>query len=179
MTILGNICVGLLGFGAYGMFRFVSGSVAQYDYLVAAIFSMFLMAALFAVFAAITATGKMDFLGWPRLLQYGGVAIACLSLTVLMGMSAAVHGSGGREFPWSIQPFCPWAAYTLPFVMALIGVLWLNSDRFASPEYLLRAAFGIVTAIALLSNIVFGVEIRLTLQRQAEERAREALLIVP
>jgi hypothetical protein len=178
MTIFGNLCAGLLIFGAWVMFRFVSGSVSQYDYVAAALFSMFLLAVSWAVFAAITAQGKMDFLGWPRLLQHGGVAIACLSLTVLTGVSAAVHGSGGREFPWSIQPFCPWAAYTVPFVLAVIGVLWLNLERFAVPGYLPRAAFGLVTAGALVSNIIFVVEIRLTLRQQAEERAHTDLLIV-
>jgi hypothetical protein len=178
MTIFGNICVALLGLGAFVMFRMVSESVTQYDYIIAAVFSVFVMVALFGVFASITANGKLDFLGWPRLLQYGGVAIACLSLTVLMGVSAAVHGSEGREFPWSIHPFCPWAAYLVPFGMGFIGVLWLNSERLAFPEVPLRAAFGIVTAIALLSNIVLGVEIRRNRQQEAEERAREDLLIV-
>lgn len=178
MTIFGNICVGLLGFGAFVMFRFVSSSVSRYDYIAAILFSLFLLAVLFALFAAITANGKLDFLGWPRLLQYGGVAIASVSLTVLMGMSAAVHGSEGREFPWSIHPFCPWAAYMLPLVLAIIGALWLNSARFAFPEYPLRVAFGIVTVIALFSNVVMGVEIQRNLQQQAEEQAREDLLIV-
>jgi hypothetical protein len=178
MTIFGNICVGVLGLGALVMLRLVSNSVSQYDYIAAILFSLFLLPALFAVFAALTWNGKMDFVGWPRLLQYGGVAIACLSLTVLMGVSAAVHGSGGREFPWSIRPFCPWAAYMVPLVMALIGFFWLNSGRFAFPESLLRAAFGIVTGIALFSNVTLGVEIRRNLQRQAEEQAREDLLIV-
>ncbi|EDY21515.1 hypothetical protein CfE428DRAFT_0760 [Chthoniobacter flavus Ellin428] len=178
MTIFGNICVGLLGLGAFVMLRFVSNSVSQYDYIAAILFSLFLLIPLFAVFATITANGKMDFLGWPRLLQYGGVAIASLSLTVLMGVSAAVHGSGGREFPWSIRPFCPWAAYMVPLGMALIAFFWLNSSRFALPEYLLRTAFGVVTAIALLSNITLGVEIRRNLQQRAEEQAREDLLVV-
>lgn len=178
MTIFGNICVGLLGLCAFVMFRFVSESVSRYDYLIAGMFSMFLLVALFAVFAAITATGKLDFLGWPRLWQYGGVAIVSLSITVLAGMSAAVHGSGGREFPWSIHPFCPWAAYTLPFVLALIAALWLNSGRLALSEYPLRVIFGIVTAIALSSNITFGVEIRRAIQQKAEDQAREDLLTV-
>lgn len=178
MTLFGNICVGLLGLVAYAMFRFVSESVSRYDYLIAGMFSIFLLTILFAVFAAITATGKLEFLGWPRLLQYGGVAMASLCLTVLTGMSAAVHGSGGREFPWSIRPFCPWAAYTLPFAMAIIGALWLNSGRFALSEYPLRVVFGILTAIALLSNIVFGVEIRRGLQQQAEERTRDDLAVI-
>ena len=178
MTIFGNICVGLLGVCALVMFRFVSESVSRYDYLIAGMFSMLLLVALFAVFAAITATGKLDFLGWPRLLQYGGVAIVSLSITVLAGMSAAVHGSGGREFPWSIHPFCPWAAYTLPFVLALIGALWLNSGRFALSEYPLRVVFGIVVVIAFLSNITMGVEIQRTLQQQAEERAGDDLRVV-
>jgi hypothetical protein len=95
-----------------------------------------------------------------------------------MGISAAVHGSEGREFPWSIHPFCPWAAYMVPLAMALIGFLWLNSNRFAFPESLLRGALGIGIAIALYSNITLGVEIRRNLQQQAEERAREDLLIV-
>jgi len=120
----------------------------------------------------------MDFLGWPRLWQYAGVAIACLSLTVLMGMSAAAHGSEGREFPWSIHPFCPWAAYTIPFGMALMGFFWLNSEKLVFPESVLRVAFGIATAISLLSNVVLGVEIRRNLQQQAEEQAREDLLVV-
>ncbi|MDR3401482.1 MAG: hypothetical protein P4L99_03200 [Chthoniobacter sp.] len=178
MTIFGNICAGLLALGACLMLRIASGSVDRYDYIVAVLFSLPVLAVLFALFAAITAEGKMDFLGWPRLLQYGGVLIACLSLAVLMGVSAAVHGSGGREFPWSIQPFCPWAAYMVPFGMAVIGVLWLNSARFAIPDSLPRAAFGIVTAIALLSNITMGVEIQRTLQKQAEEKARDDLAIV-
>lgn len=178
MTIFGNICVGLLCLGAFVMFRFVSQSVSQYDYIAAIVFSIFLLGVMLALFASVTANGKLDFLGWPRLLQYGGVAIACLSLAVLMGVSAAVHGSEGREFPWSIHPFCPWSAYMVPLGMAVLGALWLNSARFDVPEYPLRAAFGIVTAISLLSNIVLGVEIRLSLQRQAEEQAREDLLIV-
>jgi hypothetical protein len=160
------------------MLRFVSQSVTEYDYVAAILFSLFLLGPLFFVLAAITSTGKMDFLGWPRLLQYAGVAIASLSLTVLMGVSAAVHGSGGREFPWSIRPFCPWAAYMVPLVMALIGLLWLNSGKFAVSEFPLRVSFGIVTGIALLSNIVLAVEIRRNLQQQAEEHAREDLLIV-
>jgi len=178
MIFFGNICVGLLCLGALVMLRFVSNSVAQYDYIAAILFSLFLLPVLFGLFAAITWNGKMDFLGWPRLLQYGGAAIACLSLTVLMGVSAAVHGSGGREFPWAIRPFCPWAAYLVPLGMALIGFFWLNSGRFAFPEFLLRAAFGIVTAIALFSNVTLAVEIRRNLQRQAEEQTREDLLIV-
>lgn len=178
MTIFGNICVGLIGLGIYLMFIFASQSVSQYDYVVAGIFSLALMVLFFAVFAAITSTGKLDFLGWPRLLQYGGVAIACLSLTVLMGMSAAYHGSGGREYPWSIQPFCPWAAYMVPFGVAVIGTLWLNADKLACPQYPLRVAFGIMTGIALLSNVVLAVEIRRNLQQEADERARTDLLIV-
>jgi len=178
MKIFGNFCVGLIGLGVCGMFRFVSGSGSRYDYIVAAVLSLFLLVGFLGVFVAITALGKLDFLGWPRLVQYGAVVIACCSLTFLMGMAAAMHGSGGREFPWSIQPFCPWAAGLVPLAMALIGVLWLNSARLAFPENLLRAAFGIMTAIALLSNIVLGVEIRLTLQHQAEERERTALAII-
>lgn len=160
------------------MFLVVSQSTTQYDYIVAGLFSLLLLACFFALFAAVTWTGKLDFLGWPRLLQYGGIAIACLSLTVLMGVTAALHGSEGREFPWSIRPFCPWAAYMIPFFLALIGVLWLNGARFAIPESLPRAAFGVITGIALLSNIVLGVEIRLTLQRQSEERERNDRLVI-
>ena len=178
MTIFGNICAGLIGCGAFCMFRFVSQSTDRFDYVVAGGLSLVLLAGFLAVFAAVTSTGKLDFLGCPRLLQYAGVVIACLSVAVLMGVSAALHGSGGREFPLSVQPFCPWAAYMAPLLMALIGVLWLNVDTFAVPEYLPRVAFGAITAIALLSNIVFGVEIRLTLQRQSDERAREDLAIV-
>ena len=43
---------------------------------------MFLLVWFLAVFAAITATGKLDFLGWPRLLQYGGVGIACRAVSL-------------------------------------------------------------------------------------------------
>jgi len=178
MTIFGNICVGLIGLVVYFMFVFVSGSVSQYDYIVAVLFSLFSLPCFFAAFAALTWIGKLDFLGWPRLLQYGGVALACLSLTVLMGMSAAVHGSGGREFPWSIRPFCLWAAYMVPLALAVIAVLWLNSGKFAVPEKPLRVAFGAMTVIALLSNIVFAAEIRLNLRHEAEERDRNDLLIV-
>jgi len=160
------------------MFISASQSATQYDYIVAVLFSMVLLVCFFALFAAITATGKLDFLGWPRPLQFGGAAIACVSLTVVMGMSVALHGSGGREFPWSIQPFCPWAAYMVPLGLAIIGALWLNSDRLDFSEPPLRAALGIMTAVALLSNIVFGVEIRLNLQREADERARNDLAIV-
>jgi len=93
-------------------------------------------------------------------------------------MAAAMHGSGGSGLPWSIQPFCPWAAGLVPLAMALIGALWLNSARHAVPENPLRAAFGLMTAIALLSNIVFGVEIRLARQHQAEESERTALAFI-
>jgi hypothetical protein len=178
MRIFGNLCVGLIVLGAYLMFRLASGSTDRYDYLVAIIFSLPLLAGFLAVFAALTALGKLDFLGGPRLVQFGVAAIACLSLTVLMGMSAALHGSGGREFPRSIQPFCPWAAYLVPLAVAFIGALWLNSDRLGLPESLLRVCFGLMTALALLSNIALGLEIRRDLQQQAEERARTDLAIV-
>ena len=96
MKIFGNICVGLIGLGACLMFISASQSVTQYDYIVAILFSIVALVCFLALFVAITATGKLDFLGWPRLLQFGAAAIACVSLSVVMGMSLALHGSGGR-----------------------------------------------------------------------------------
>lgn len=178
MTILGNIFVALLGLGALVMFRFASGSTERYDYIVAGFFSLLFLVCFFALLAALTSTGKLDFLRWPRPLQYLGVALVSLSLTVLMGLSAALHGSGGAEFPWSIRPFCPWAAYMIPLLIALIGFLWLNGPRFDIPPSLPRLAFGVIAATALLSNIGLGVDIRLALQRQETERERNARLVI-
>src|SRR5262249_53644868 len=70
------------------------------------------------------------------------------------------------------------AAYMVPLALAVLGGLWLNSDRLDFPQRPLRIAFGVMTAIALLSNIVFGVEIRLGQKREADETARTHFAIV-
>src|SRR3954471_3901726 len=178
MTIFGNICIGLIGFGVYWMCRFVSQTTSRYDYIIAGLLSLFLLIWFFGLFAAITAQGKFDFLGLPRPLQFGGVALACLAFTVLTGMSAAVHETAQRDFPWSIAPFSPWAAYGVPLLLAVIGLLWLNSARFGCPESTMRAAFGLLLALALYANIALGLEIRHHRRQQAEEDARTALLII-
>ena len=52
------------------MFRFVSKSADRYDIIFAVVYSVPLLAVLCALFGSITWIGKLDFLGWPRLLQY-------------------------------------------------------------------------------------------------------------
>ena len=178
MTIFGNICVAFIGFGFYWICRFVSQTTSRYDYIIAGLLSLYLLVWFFGLFAAITAQGKFDFLGWPRLLQYGGVALASLSFTVLMGLAAAEHETAQRDYPWSLGPFSPWAAYAVPLLLAIIGFLWLNSARIGCPESTMRAAFGCLLALALYSNIAFGLEVRHHNQLQAEEDARNALLII-
>ena len=178
MTIFGNTCVALIGLGSYWMFVLTAESGNRYDYLVTIMMSLILLVLFFGAYASIASTGGLDFLGWSRPLQYGGIAIASLSLTILMGTAAAYHGSGGSEFKWGIRPFCPWAAYMVPLALALIALLWLNSNLFALPVKPLRAAFGVTLAIAIVSNIVFGAEVALTLKRNAAEVDRETMRTV-
>jgi len=61
MKIFGNIFVGLIGLAILFMFRFVSERVSRYDIFVAAFLSLVFLVCFFAVFAAITWTGKLDF----------------------------------------------------------------------------------------------------------------------
>ena len=104
MRIFGNIFVVLIGLGILIMYRFVSQSVSRDDFIFAAFLSLVFLLCFFALLAAVTSMGKLDFLGWPRPLQYLGVAIASLSLTVVMGLSAALRGLERRDFRGQSNP---------------------------------------------------------------------------
>jgi hypothetical protein len=96
-------------------------------------------------YCVLTASGKLDWLGWSRTAQYSFVALSCLALTAIMAAAAAVHGSNLHDLPWTLRAVATWAAIVVPAALAAIGFLWLNSTA-TRGNTLARAFVGMSTA---------------------------------
>src|SRR5450755_2260609 len=107
MTMVGNICAGLASL----VFLLILATVAlgskksaevTGDFIVFGIASLLLFLLLCGAFCVLIARRELDWLGWGREMQYLGVIVSCLTLSIVIGFSATLRSAPVSDVPWAI-----------------------------------------------------------------------------
>lgn len=140
------------------------------------IFIIFVSLPMFAVLTgaywALAAAGRLDWLGWPRSNQYAFVVAACLSLSVIMALSGAVHGGNLSDLPWTMRVIASWAAIVVPLALIAIGFRWLNSPEEQTPAKAF-VAIGTSGIAALAIGLFLGLVSAASATSQREQKQIE------
>lgn len=179
MVIFGNICLALMGLGFVFLLGLLGSGPGRGDGGGAGSFMIFFLApGMFLLFSTtystIVASGKLDGLGLPRGLQYFGVILACLCLTVLMAGAFLMHNEPAGQVPFGLRPFGLWASWAVPLLMIVVAFFWINAATGASVSFL-RGTFLGLSAVGLTVGAILCVEGFLAMQSREAARVNEVV----
>lgn len=139
------------------------------DFIVFGIASLLLFLLFCGAFCVLIARRELDWLGWGRGMQYFGVIVSCLTLSIVIGFSATLRSAPVSDVPWAIRLFIPWAHLVLPPFLIALAFLWLNRSPDV-PVLWLRGAFAAVSVVGVAAGLGLLGEVLVTSQQRDVQR---------